>query len=160
MLLCHTSYPILSQFVNPCPVLNVASCPAYRFLRRQVRWSGIPSSWRIFPQFVVIYTVKGLVESMKQMIFWKSLAFSMIQQILTIWSLVPLLYLNWACISGSSLPSLKDFEHYLVSKWKECNCKVVWTFFGIVLLWDWNKNWPFPVLWPLLSFPNLLTYWV
>ena len=37
---------------------------------------------------------------------------------------------------------------------------VVWTFFGIAFLWDWNENWPFPVLWPLLSFPNLLAYWV
>ena len=25
-------------------------------------------------------------------------------------------------------------------------------------LWDWNENGPFPVLWPLLSFPNLLVY--
>ena len=57
-------------------------------------------------------------------------------------------------------PSLKDFEHNLASMWNECNCVVVWAFFGIVLLWDWNENWPFPVLWPLLSFPNLLTYWV
>ena len=40
--------------------------------------------------------------------------------------------------------------------WEECNCVVVWAFFGIVYLWDWNENWPFPVLWPLLSFPNLL----
>ena len=37
---------------------------------------------------------------------------------------------------------------------------VVWTFFGIALLWDWNENWPFLVLWPLLSFPNWLAYWV
>ena len=36
--------------------------------------------------------------------------------------------------------------------WDECNCAVVWTFFGIAFLWDWNENWPFPVLWPLLSF--------
>ena len=35
-----------------------------------------------------------------------------------------------------------------------------WAFFGITFLWDWNENWPFPVLWPLLSFPNLLAYWV
>ena len=35
-------------------------------------------------------------------------------------------------------PSLKDFEHYLASMWNECNCVVVWTFFGIALLWDWN----------------------
>ena len=48
-------------------------------------------------------------------------------------------------------PSLKDFEHNLASMWNECNCMVVWTFFGIAFLWDWNENWPFPVLWPLLS---------
>jgi len=44
--------------------------------------------------------------------------------------------------------------------WDECNCVVVWTFFGIAFLWEWNENWSFPVLWPLLSFPNLLAYWV
>ena len=33
------------------------------------------------------------------------------------------------------------------------------SFFGIALLWNWNENWPFPVLWPLLSFPNLLAYY-
>ena len=49
-------------------------------------------------------------------------------------------------------PSLKDFEDDFASMWNECNCEVVWTFFGIALLWDWNENWPFPVLWPLLSF--------
>ena len=56
--------------------------------------------------------------------------------------------------------SFKDFEHHLVSMWNEHICAVIWTFFGIVLLWDWNKKLPFPVLWPLLSFPNLLAYWV
>ena len=30
--------------------------------------------------------------------------------------------------------------------------------FGITLLWDRSENGPFPVLWPLSSFPNLLTY--
>ena len=52
-------------------------------------------------------------------------------------------------------PGLENFEHYFTSVWDECNCVVVWAFFGIVFLWDWNENWPFPVLWPLLSFPNL-----
>ena len=56
--------------------------------------------------------------------------------------------------------SLKDFEHYLASMWNECNCAVVWTSFGTAILWDWNENWPFPVLWPALSFPNLLAYWM
>ena len=31
----------------PCPVLTVASWSVYRFLKRQVRWSGIPISFRI-----------------------------------------------------------------------------------------------------------------
>ena len=57
-------------------------------------------------------------------------------------------------------PSLENFQHYFASAWDECNCVVVWTFFGIAFLWDWNENWPFPGLLPLLSFPNLLAYWV
>jgi len=44
----HTPSPILNQSVVLWPVLTVASCSAYRFLRRQVRWSGIPISLRIF----------------------------------------------------------------------------------------------------------------
>ena len=57
-------------------------------------------------------------------------------------------------------PGLENFEHYFTIVWAECNCAVVWAFFGTAFLWDWNENWPFPVPWPLLSFPNLLTYWV
>ena len=53
-----TPFPILNQSIVPCLVLTVASWPAYKFLRRQVRWSGIPISLRIL-QFVVIHTVKG-----------------------------------------------------------------------------------------------------
>ena len=43
-----TPFPILNQSIVPYPVLTVASWPAYRFLRRQGRWSGIPISLRIF----------------------------------------------------------------------------------------------------------------
>ena len=57
-------------------------------------------------------------------------------------------------------PGLENFEHYFTSVWDECNCVVVWAFFGIAFLWDWNENRCFPALWALLSFPNLLTYWV
>ena len=42
-----TPFPILNQSIVPCLVLTVASWPAYRFLRRQVRWSGIPISLRM-----------------------------------------------------------------------------------------------------------------
>ena len=57
-------------------------------------------------------------------------------------------------------PGLENFEHYFASVWNECNCVVVWTFFGIAFLCYCNENWPFPVLRPLLSFPDLLAYWV
>ena len=57
-------------------------------------------------------------------------------------------------------PGLENFEHYFANVWDQCNCAVVWIFFGIVFLWDWNENWPLPVLWSLLSFPNLLAYWM
>ena len=44
----HTPFPIWNWSVVPCPVLTVVSWPAYRFLRMQVRWCGIPISFRIF----------------------------------------------------------------------------------------------------------------
>ena len=43
-----TPFPVWNQFIVPCLVLIVASWPTYRFLRRQVRWSGMPICWRIF----------------------------------------------------------------------------------------------------------------
>ena len=101
------------------------------------------------------------------MFFWNSFAFFMIQQMLAIWTLVPLplwnptsnMY-NWKLLVHILLKSsLKDFEHNLASMWNKCNCVVIWTFFGTALLWDWNENWLFSVLWPMLSFPNLLAYW-
>ena len=43
----HPPFPIWNQSVIPCPVKTVASWPAYRFLRRQVREFVIPTSLRI-----------------------------------------------------------------------------------------------------------------
>ena len=40
----RTPFAIWNQSVVPCSVLTVASWPAYRFLKRQVRWSGISFS--------------------------------------------------------------------------------------------------------------------
>ena len=53
-------------------------------------------------------------------------------------------------------PGLENFEHYFTSMWDECNCAVVWAFFGIAFLWDWNEKWPFPVLWPLEKFSKFV----
>ena len=121
-----------------------------------------------FPQFVVIYTVKdfGIVNKAEMDAFLGlssffddptdvfnllsgSSAFS--KTSLNIWKFMVHILLK---------PGLENFEHYFTSLWHECSCVVVWAFFGIALLWDWNENWLFPVLWPLLSFPNVLAYWV
>ena len=121
-----------------------------------------------FPQFLVIHTVKGfdIVNKAEIDVFLElscffhdpadvgtlisgSSAFS--KTSLNIWKFTVHVLLK---------PVLENFEHYFTSVWDEYNCTVVWAFFGIALLWDWSENWPFPVLWPLLSFPNLLAYQV
>ena len=43
-------------------------------------------------------------------------------------------------------PDLENFKPQFTSMWDECNCVVVWAFFGIAFLWDWNENWILPVL--------------
>ena len=48
-------------------------------------------------------------------------------------------------------PGLESFEHYFTSMWDECNCVVVWEFFGIAFLWDWDESGLFPVLRPLTA---------
>ena len=85
------------------------------------------------------------------MFFWNSLAFSMIQCMMAIWSLVLLIFKSSLNIWKFSVhvllkPDLENFEHYFARVWDECNCVLVWTFLGIALLWNWNENWPFPVL--------------
>ena len=36
-------------------------------------------------------------------------------------------------------PGLENFERYFTSVWDKCNCVVVWAFFGIAFLRDWNE---------------------
>ena len=55
-------------------------------------------------------------------------------------------------------PGLENFEHYFSSMWNQCSCAIVWIVFGIAFLWDWNENWLFPIIWPLVSFPHLLPF--
>ena len=64
---CHTPFPTLNQSVVSCQILIVSSWPAYRFLRRQVRWSCILISLRISHSLlwsteskVLAYTIKIL----------------------------------------------------------------------------------------------------
>ena len=101
-----------------------------------------------FPQFVVVHTVKGfgIVNKAKVDIFLElscffddpvdvgnlisgSSAFS--KSSLNIWKFTVHVLLK---------PGLENFEYYLTSVWDECNCVVVWAFFGIAFLWDQNEN--------------------
>ena len=68
----------------------------------QVVWDS--HLFQNFPQFIVIHTVKGfgIVNKAEIDAFWDSLAFLMIQQMLAIWSLVPLPFLKPAWTSGIS----------------------------------------------------------
>ena len=116
-----------------------------------------------FPQFLVTHTVKGfdIVHKAEIDVFLElscslydpmdvgnlnsgSSAFSRTR--LNIWKFMVHLLLK---------PGLDYFQHNFASVWDECNYVVVWAFFGIAFIRDWNENSPFPVLWPLLSFPNL-----
>ena len=138
------------------PNLELVSIVPYRFLKRQVRWSGIPISFRIF-QFVVIHTVKSfeIVNKAEVNVFLElscffndpmdvgnliSGFFAFSKTSLNIWKFTVHILLE---------PGLENFEHYFASMWDEWNCVVVWAFFGIAFLWNWDENWPFPVLWPL-----------
>ena len=88
------SFSSFSPSVVSCPLLTAASWLSYRFLRRQVRWAGTPISLRIF-HFVVIHVAKGhSVVSEAEDIFLEFLHFVHDQQLLEIWSLVPLHFLK------------------------------------------------------------------
>ena len=45
-----TPFPIWNQSVIPCPVLTVASWPAYRFIKRLEYHTTLPASWEIYMQ--------------------------------------------------------------------------------------------------------------
>ena len=137
-----TPFPIWNQSVVPCPVLTVASWPAYRFLKRQDRWPGIPISLRIFHSFV-IHTVKGfgIVSKAEVDIFLELCCF--FDDPTEVGNL----------ISGSSAFSktgwdiwkftvhvllktgLDNFEHYFASAWDENNCVVLWHCLSLGLEW-------------------------
>ena len=122
--------------------------------------------FQTFPQFIVIHKVKGfgIVNNAEIGVFLELFCFfddpANVDNLISGSSAFSKTSLNiWKFMVHVLLKlGLENFKHYFTSMWDECNCVVVWTLFGIAFLWDWNENWPFPVLWPLLSFPNLLAY--
>ena len=123
---------------------------------------------RNFPQFVVIHTLKDfdVVNKAEADVFLELSCFfddlmdvnslisgssALSKSILNIWNFT---------IHVLVKPGLENYKLYFGSVWDECCWAVVWAFFGVAFLWDWNENLPFPVLWPLLNFPNLQAYWL
>ena len=164
----HSPFPIFepicySMFSCNCCFLT---CIQVSQEAGQVVWHS--HLFQNFPQFIVIHTIEGFgtvnkaeIDAFLELscffddptdvgnLISGSSAFSKTN--LNIWKFMVHVLLK---------TGLENFEHYFTSVWDECNCEVVWAFFGTALLWDWNENSPFPVLWPLLSFPNLLAFWV
>ena len=115
-----------------------------------------------FSQFIVLHTVKGfgIVNTAELHVFLELSCFfndpADVGNLISGSSAFSKTSLNICKFTVHILlkPYLENFEHYFTSLWDECNCEVVWAFFGIVFLRDWNENWPFLVLWPLLVFPG------
>ena len=106
----------------------------------QVVWYS--NLFQNFPQFVVIHTVKGfgIVNKVEIDVFLElsgffdkptdfgnllsgSSAFS--KTSLNVWKFMVHILLK---------PGLENFDHYFTSVWHECNCTIVWAFFGIAFL--------------------------
>ena len=158
-----TPLPIWNQSVVSCPVLTVASSTCIQISQEadQVVWYS--HLLKNFPQFVVIHIVKdfGVVNKAEVDVFLELSCFfddpMDVGNLMSGSSAFSKCSLNICKFMVQVLlkPGLENFEHYFTNMWDECNCVVVWTFFGMAFLWDWNENWHFSVLWPLLSFPNV-----
>ena len=113
-----------------------------------------------FPQFIVIHTVKGfgIVNKAEIDVFLELFCFFHdpvdVGNLISGSSAFSKTSLNIRQFTVHELlkPGLENFEHYFTSVWDECNCAVVWVFFGIAFLWDCTKqqrkggiNWEFGV---------------
>ena len=136
---CYTPFPIWNQSSVPCLFLTVVSWPTYKFLRRQIRWSGILIS-KYFLQFVVIHTVNGfsVVDEAEVDIFLELPCFlhdppnvgNLISGSSA--SLKPSLYIWKFSVHIVLKPSMKDFEHNFASMWNEHNCMVG----SLIIFWQ------------------------
>ena len=100
-----------------------------------------------FPQFIVIHTVKGfgIVNQAERDVFLELSCFfddpADVGNLISGSSAFSRTSLNIREFTVHVLqkPGLENFEHYFTSLWNECNCAVVWPFFGIAFLWNWDE---------------------
>ena len=117
-----------------------------------------------FPQFILIHTVRvfSAVNEAEVDIFLEFFCFfcdpTNIGNVISGSSAFSKSSLNiWKFLVHILLkPNFENFEHYFASVWNECNCVVVWTFFGIAFLWDWNETDLFQ-FWPTAEFSNFVS---
>ena len=159
---CRTPFSILNQSVVPYGVLTVASWPAYRLLRRQVRWSDNTMSLKAFVMIHDSHSQRLSHSHETEIdVFLKFSCFLYHPAGNLISSFSSFSKPSWdiwkffVCIMLE--PSMHDFKHDLTSMGDECKCPRVNMFFGITLLGNEDEDWPFPVLWPLKGLPDLLT---
>ena len=118
-----------------------------------------------FPQLVLIHTVKGfgIVKKSRSRCFFSGTLS------LYLWSSGCWQFNLWSSAFSTSRlnvwkftvhillkPGLENFEHYFASVWGQCNCVVVWIFFGIVffgigmkinLFQSYGHCWIFKICW-------------
>ena len=154
----YSSFPDLEQVCCSMSKSNCCFLTCIQISQEAVQVVWYSHLFQNFPQLVVIHTVKGfgIVNNAEIDVFLEiSCLFGNLISGSSAFSKTSLNI--WKFMFHVLKPGLENFEHYFTIMWDECNCAVVWAFFGIAFLWDWSENWPFPVLWPLLSFPNLLS---
>ena len=160
----HTPFPILNQSAFPNPILTCCFLTCIQVSQETNKVVSYSQLFKNFPQPVVIHIVKGfsILNEAESMFFRKSLAFFIIQWILAIWSLVwsskSSLHIWQFSVYGLLKPGLKDF-------WVQLCYHVKWMelYSSLSMLWhclSLRLEWKLTFSRPLLSFPNLLTYWV
>ena len=169
-------FPIWNQSIVSCPVMSCCFLACIQVSQEPGNVVCDLHLFQNFPQFLVIHAVKifSIVnETEVDVFFWNSLAFSMIQWILAIWSLVPLPFLNPACTSGSS-----KFTYHWSLAWgiisitlilcemsaimQQFQHSLALPFFGIGMKTDLFQScghcWVFQICWAALSQGHLLGF--
>ena len=108
----HTPFPIWNQSIVPCLDLTVASWPAYRFLKSQVRVVWYSHLFKNFPQFVVIHTVKDFEEFDVDRFIPKIFFILYIPEINSIWP-----YILCYSLLASICQYLVSNFHIAIPKW-------------------------------------------